>query len=106
MSAVYVMSLGDASIRGSPPSCASVQYSSAGLSGRQLMALGPSRTELCTIGILSASGNAHTSRTVFPARFTIHVRFGNRPHGTSYENGRSTEEMITYSPSGDGSHLV
>mmetsp|Transcript_8096 Transcript_8096/g.26875 ORF Transcript_8096/g.26875 Transcript_8096/m.26875 type:complete len:238 (-) Transcript_8096:735-1448(-) len=106
ISATYVMSRGDASFRGSPPSCASVQYSSAGLSGRQFTPRGPARQELCAIGMESASGKLDTSLTVSPARFVIHTRFGNRPHGISYEYGRKSSSIITKEPSGEGSHLV
>ena len=67
---------------------------------------GPARHALCTMGISSASGRSATSRTVSPARFTTQTRFGKRPQGISYENGRRSSSRMANAPSGDGSHRV
>lgn len=53
---------------GSPPSCASIHASSAGLSSRQPSARGPLRHELVAIGMSSANGRRAISRTRLPAR--------------------------------------
>ena len=58
------------------------------------------------MGISSASGRSATSRTVSPARFTTQTRFGKRPQGISYENGRRSSSRMANAPSGDGSDRV
>ncbi len=63
---------------GSPSSCASTQYSVAGLSARQLIERGPVRTAPNPIGISSAKGKSATVCKTLPDKSQTSIRWGKR----------------------------